>query len=170
MEEMKQINQAIFSELSVKAAMSPRKRSHFNLHEQLNDPIQRLLVAIDPGSYIRPHRHPEPNKWECFFVIKGSAEVLIFSEDGKVIDKTEIIDGGNIEGVEISAGAWHTLIASSSGTILFELKPGPYQPLSEKDFAYWAPVENSDSCSYFGEWFRKAEIGAFPPNITFRNQ
>jgi hypothetical protein len=89
--------------------------------------------------------------------------MLIFSEEGKVMEKTELRYGGPAIGAEIPPGVWHTLAASSPGTILMELKPGPYIPLSEKDFAYWAPVENSDSCSQFEEWFRKAEVGAASP-------
>jgi cupin fold WbuC family metalloprotein len=156
---MKEINQKVFSDLLDKANLSQRKRAHYNLHENLSDPIHRLIVAIEPGSYIRPHRHPEPNKWECFIVFKGSAVMLTFSEEGKIEEKTELKYGGPTIGAEIPPGIWHTLAATSPGTILMELKPGPYSPLTEKDFAYWASKENSDTCLHFEEWFRKAEVG-----------
>jgi cupin fold WbuC family metalloprotein len=159
---MKEITQKVLSDLSNKANLSQRKRAHFNLHEVLSDPTQRLIVAIEPGSYIRPHRHPEPNKWECFLVFKGSAVMLMFSEEGRIVEKTELVYGGPTIGVEIPHGVWHTLAATSPGTILMELKPGPYNPLLEKDFAQWAPKENSDSSSHFEEWFRNAEVGNVP--------
>jgi cupin fold WbuC family metalloprotein len=161
---MKEINQTGFSDLLNKANISPRKRTHYNLHKDLSDPIQRLFVAIEPGSYIRPHRHPEPNKWECFLIFKGSAVMLEFSEDGKVAQKTELKYGGSTVGAEIPPGVWHTLAATGPGTILMELKPGPYGPLSEKDYPYWAPAENSEKSAQFEEWLRIADIGSVYPD------
>jgi cupin fold WbuC family metalloprotein len=159
---MKIVDHNLFSELSKNALISPRKRTHFNLHEELSDPIQRLIVAIEPGSYIRPHRHPEPDKWESFFVFSGSAVMLVFSEQGKIVERAELINGGPVVCAEIPPGVWHTLAATSPGTVLMELKPGPYSPLSEENFASWAPAENSGTCSQFEEWFRTAGIGGVP--------
>jgi hypothetical protein len=40
--------------------------------------------------------------------------------------------------VQIAAGAWHGLFVRDNGTLLFEVKPGPYRP---NEFADWAPPE-----------------------------
>lgn len=161
---MKEISQNKLIDLLNEANLSPRKRAHYNLHEKPTDAIQRLFVAIEPGSYIRPHRHIEPDKWENFFIFLGFAAMLSFSEEGKVIERTELKHGGAIVGVEIAPGAWHTLVSLSSGTILMELKPGPYIPIAEKDFAFWAPAENTKMSFVFEEWFRSAAVGSKPPN------
>ena len=55
---MKKLSEDLFQELVQKALSSPRKRTHYNLHDDLGDPVQRLCVAMEPGSYVRPHRHP----------------------------------------------------------------------------------------------------------------
>jgi cupin fold WbuC family metalloprotein len=44
-------------ELSGLAKVSPRLRQHRNIHTSYDDPCQRLFNAIEPESYIRPHRH-----------------------------------------------------------------------------------------------------------------
>ena len=36
-------------------------------------------------------------------------------------------------GIHIPANQWHTLDVLESGSVLFEVKDGPYTPLDEKD-------------------------------------
>jgi len=36
-------------------------------------------------------------------------------------------------GIHIPAGQWHTLQVLESGTVIFEVKDGPYTPLGEED-------------------------------------
>jgi len=38
---------------------------------------------------------------------------------------------------------FHSFAATVEDTVLFEVKQGPYQKISDKDFASWAPVEGS---------------------------
>jgi len=56
---IKQIDNKLLDDLTAKAVTSPRKRAHHNLHDALEDPVQRLCVSIEPGTYIRPHRHAD---------------------------------------------------------------------------------------------------------------
>lgn len=81
---MKLIDDRLLDDLTAKAAASPRKRAHHNLHPALEDPVQRLCVAIEPGTYIRPHRHADPATWEVFIMLRGSAVFLIFDDAGTV--------------------------------------------------------------------------------------
>lgn len=161
---MKKLSDDLFKELTQKALNSPRKRTHFNLHEDLSDPVQRLCVAIEPGSYVRPHRHG-PEIWELFFVFRGSAVMLVFDELGKVIDRGEFQEG-KTAAVEIARGVWHTLAATSPHSILMEIKPGPYTPPGPQNFAPWAPQENSRDAAAFEAWFRTATVGSCPPAGT----
>jgi cupin fold WbuC family metalloprotein len=158
---MKKLDDDLFKELTQKALGSPRKRTHFNLHENLADPVQRLCIAMEPGSYVRPHRHG-PEVWELFLVFRGSAVMLVFDEQGKVLDREEIREG-NTAAVEIIPGAWHTLAATSPHSVLMEIKPGPYTPPGPNNFAQWAPEENSKNATIYEEWFRTATIGSCPP-------
>ena len=155
----KNITTDFLNDLNAKAKTSDRKRTHFNLHPELSDPVQRLIMAIEPGSYIRPHRHPEKGKWELFIILKGSAVILVFDDHGRVTDRFELSETGPNHAVEIPEQTWHTLAAAESGTIMLEVKPGPYVPLMEKDFASWAPTEGHEQAAWFAKRFRTCAAG-----------
>jgi cupin fold WbuC family metalloprotein len=152
--------------VSNKASISPRRRAHHNFSLSAADIVQRFLNAIEPGSYVRPHRHPDSNRWEWFQAITGSASILTFDSNGRVLEKTTISSRGPFLGVEIPGEAWHTVTSLVQGTVLLELKPGPYDALTDKDFAQWAPPEGHDSCPAFEFWFREASVGDLPPFVV----
>lgn len=156
---MKLFDQAILNELVAKAQAAPRKRANLNVHEDLHEPVQRLFIAIEPGSYVQPHRHPEVEKWEFFFVAQGRIAALFFDEAGQVTQRLELTPGGPVYGFEIPPNTWHTVLALESGTVFFEVKQGPYTPLSDKDFAAWAPKEGGEDCAAFWQWMSTAKVG-----------
>jgi hypothetical protein len=84
---MKRIDTSLLDDLTATAAASARKRAHHNIHPTLEDPVQRLCVAIEPGTYIRPHRHADPATWEVFLMLRGSAVFLAFDNSGTVIER-----------------------------------------------------------------------------------
>ena len=129
--------------LSVAAGATPRRRLNLNLHADYADPCQRLFNAVEPDSYLRPHRHTDPPKPECFVVVRGRFHLLIFADDGTVIERVELSPAGPVVAVDVPAGAWHAIVALETGSIFFETKPGPYTPLTDKDFASFAPPEGS---------------------------
>lgn len=160
---MKQIDDTLLDSLTRKARESPRMRSHHNLHPELSDPIQRLCVAIEPGTYIRPHRHASPDTFEVFLLLRGSAVFLLFDDNGAVAERFVLKAGGPVMAVEIPPKTWHALASLESGTIFFELKEGPYvQPL-QHNVASWAPAEGESSSSKFEAWYRTAKVGDKPP-------
>jgi len=61
---MKLIDNALFEKLCEKADESPRRRAHHLVHDSHGDLVQRMLIALQPGTYFRPHRHCRPPKWE----------------------------------------------------------------------------------------------------------
>jgi cupin fold WbuC family metalloprotein len=162
---MKILTRELLATLSAEAAASARRRKNLNLHPQLSDPIQRLCNAFEPGTYVRPHRHPEAGRWELFVVLSGAATVLCFADDGTVGARIELSVAGPNFGVEIPAGAWHTIASCAPGTVLFEVKPGPYTALTDKDFAAWAPAEGEAVCARFENWYRVARPGDRPPAL-----
>ena len=130
-------------ELSAAAVLNQRRRLNLNLHGDYADSCQRLFNAVEPDSYLRPHRHTEPAKPECFVAIRGAFHLLIFNDEGQVSQRVELSPNGPVVAADVPAGAWHAVVALVPGSIFFESKPGPYIPLSDKDFAPWAPVEGS---------------------------
>ncbi|MDQ6693015.1 MAG: WbuC family cupin fold metalloprotein [Chloroflexota bacterium] len=122
------------------ARNSPRGRSAIRLHEH-GEPVQRMLNAVEPGSYVSPHRHNTPPKPEAFVALRGSALVARFGDDGAPIEGTIVSADGPCRGVEIPPGAWHCMVSLEEGTVLFEISQGPYDASTHKEFAPWAPRE-----------------------------
>jgi cupin fold WbuC family metalloprotein len=162
---MKRLTADILAALRAAAAASPRRRKNFNLHASSDDPIQRLCNAFEPGTYVRPHRHGA-DVWELFLVLGGRAVALTFDDHGTVTARTELQPGGEVQAVELPPGAWHSIVSLAPGTVLFEVKPGPYRPTGENDFAAWAPPEGAAVSGAFVEWMARAAIGARPPAMA----
>lgn len=158
---MKQVTHADLATLSARAAASARRRQNFNLHPALDDPVQRLLNAFEPGTYVRPHRHTESGKWELFARLTGHAVLLTFDDDGVVQARFDLDAGAPV--AEIPPGTWHTLTALEAGTVLLEIKPGPYAPLAAAGLAPWAPPEGSEAAALLERWCRTARVGGRAP-------
>ncbi len=126
--------------LTKKARLSPRLRMNDNLHE-LPDKVQRFLNAIEPLSYVRPHRHLHPPKHECFAVLRGRLAVILFADGGAVSDIIRL-DGQKTPVIDLDPAVWHTIVSLESGSVILEVKDGPYEPASDKDFAPWSPAED----------------------------
>lgn len=139
MERLRTLGEEAIVAAVAAARAGTRGRSNHNLHPTLADPVQRFLNAMQPGSYVRPHRH-EPGRWELFLLLDGEAAALLFDDAGEVVE-TAVLRRGGVRAVEIAGGVWHTLLALAPDTLLFEVKPGPYTPNADKDFVPWAPRE-----------------------------
>jgi len=151
-ESVRIIDQKTIRATSERAFASPRKRMNFNFH-QLDDQVQRMLNAMEPETYVRPHRHVNPPKIECFLVLRGKCTVVIFDDIGTITDCVPL-DGKENAGIDISPGVWHSLICDIPGTVLFETKDGPYIPATDKDFAVWAPAEGDPAATGFRDQTR----------------
>ena len=143
------IDQALLDDLCREAAASPRRRKNRNLHPHDRHPGHRLLNAMQPDSYIPPHRHLDPNKDETFVVLRGLLGLLVFDDEGALLRSVTVGAGGAALGVDIPHGRWHTVVALEPDTVFLEAKAGPYLPLTEAERAPWAPAENSpDAAAY----------------------
>lgn len=157
---MKQVDAEMLAALSAVARSSVRRRANLNVHPTLDDPVQRFLNAVEPDSYVRPHRHTTlPPRWELFVLLAGAAVVLTFDDEGVVLERVQLSAEGPVRALEIPAGAWHVVAALVSGTVLFEFKPGPYTVAGDKDFAVWAPPEGAPEASVMLARYRVAMPG-----------
>ena len=77
------IQSKLLDQIVQEAASSKRQRMNFNFH-QLKDPANRMLNAIEPESYIQPHRHLKPPRDEAFLVLRGCGAIFLFKDDGVV--------------------------------------------------------------------------------------
>jgi cupin fold WbuC family metalloprotein len=148
------IDTYLINEVSGEAAASTRRRRNRNFHPTDDYPAHRLLNAIEPDSYIAPHRHLDPTKDETMVVLRGRLGLLIFDDAGSIV-RTETLEAGGAKfGVDIPHGTWHTLVAMDAGTVFFEAKAGPYVPLSDAERSPWAPVEGSSAATVMLEIYR----------------
>lgn len=137
------------------ASNSPRSRQHRNIHTSYEDPCQRFMNAIGMESYIRPHRHSIDPKAETLIAVRGKFALFIFDDKGAI---QEIINFGTERyadtselsvGVDLTPGVWHTIVALQPGSVLLELKAGPFNSNAAKEPAPWAPDEmTSDGANY----------------------
>lgn len=133
------IDRNLFEDITRRAEGTERRRLNHNFHAGPNDNPHRFLNVLLRGTYIRPHRHLDPPKSETFVVLEGRAEVLIFNEDGTIASRHML--GEEALGIDLSPGIWHTVLAVTESVVCFEVKPGPWEPASDKEFARWAPPE-----------------------------
>ena len=136
---MKIIDKALLDRTTEQARKESRLRKNYNLHERLCDPVNRLLNALEPGTYVPAHRHSHPAKDETVFVLRGSIVSVIFDDAGNIIERAVIDPAHGVYGFDIPAGQWHGLLVRESGTVVFEVKKGPFTPLTEEDIAQWTP-------------------------------
>ena len=142
---MIKIDEQLLDALTERAKNSIRKRMNYNFHPQLNDPMQRLLNALEPNTYLPPHRHLNPDKEEIFLVLRGKLALIEFNENGSIISHMIIEPRNGVYGGEVASGVWHTLISLESGTVIYELKKGPFEPIAAGNFASWAPSHENVS-------------------------
>jgi cupin fold WbuC family metalloprotein len=150
---MKVFSHGFLDELSSEARSNERLRINRNIHRSHSEPCQRLLNAIEPGSYIQPHRHAGDERDELLVAVRGSLALLLFDDFGAPIRVVRFgnptPDGESAIGVEIPYSVWHTVVSLSPGSVLLEVKAGPFDPAQAKELAPWAPAETSPDAKVY---------------------
>jgi len=135
------IDQALLAAVSAEAQQAPRRRRNRNFHPADDYPGHRLLNALEPDSYVMPHRHCDSLKDETILCLRGRLGIVIFDPSGQVDRSILLTPAGANVGVDIPHGVFHAVLALEPGTVLFEAKSGPYVPLTADEKAPWAPAE-----------------------------
>ena len=143
------LDRQLVDSLIAEAKQSPRRRMNHNYHQSFEENPHRFLNVMLRGSYFTPHRHLKPPKHESFLVLQGEVGFVAFDETGQVTNTYRLTPEGLIGnsdavmGIDIPPGVWHCLVVISEVAVCYEVKPGPYDPNSDKEFADWAPHEGS---------------------------
>ena len=141
--EVKKAYQYIDSDLmervAAEARLSPRKRMNYNFHSSTDELVNRLLNVMHRGSYLPVHRHLSPERSESIAVLKGRVGVLFSDNDGNLTDKREVGPACDCVGFDIEPDVWHGLVVLEDDTVLFEIKQGPYAPITPDNLALWSP-------------------------------
>lgn len=126
------ITQAILDDLTAKAKSSPRLRMNLDLRNSEADQSQRMLNAIEPGSPLPIHRHPKTS--ETVVCLRGRLVEEYYDDLERICTEAiELSPNGPVVALNIPAGQWHTVRALESGTVIMEVKDGPYTPTGPED-------------------------------------
>lgn len=126
-----QINQTLLDNLSAQAKSSPRLRMNLDLRNSTDDHSQRMLNALEPGTVMPIHRHQ--NTSETVVVIRGKVKWLYYNDKGELTDTILVEAGGDICGLNVPMGQWHSLECLESGSVILECKDGVWEPMSEEN-------------------------------------
>ncbi len=136
------ITQALLDDLTAQAKASPRLRMNMDLRNSASDGSQRMLNAIEPGSPLPIHRHRKSS--ETVVCLRGRLVEEFYDElerrcteydelERRCTEAIELSPGGPVVALNIPIGQWHTVRALESGTVIMEVKDGPYEPTGEED-------------------------------------
>jgi cupin fold WbuC family metalloprotein len=147
------IDPSLIESVSSAAARSPRLRINHNFHAGAADNPHRFLNVLREGTYVTPHRHLNPPKSEGFLVISGAVAIFLFDDAGKPVQTYVLGDSPRLPkarrgvGIDLPPGVWHTVAALTLEAVCYEVKPGPWIPSTDKEFAPWAPAEGDPAAA-----------------------
>ena len=76
--------------------------------------------------------------------LAGATVYLRSPDESKEPLECHTLADGTFSIQEVPPGTWHTVVALETGSVLLEVKAGPFIPDQPKEFAAWAPEEGSD--------------------------
>lgn len=127
-----EITQTLLDKLTEEAKASPRLRMNYDLRNSDSDKSQRMLNAIEPGSPLPIHRHQKTS--ETVVCLRGRLVEEYYDElERRCTEAIELSPNGPVVGLNIPAGQWHTVRALESGSVILEMKDGPYEPTMPED-------------------------------------
>ena len=125
------------------AVTNPRLRQNFDLRTSPADTSQRMLNALLPGTKVPIHRHEDST--ETVICLVGKLEEIIYEEVNeyiyeatsccgdvkrqrkiKEISRQILSPADGKFGIQIPAGAWHTVNVIEP-SVIFEAKDGTYR-------------------------------------------
>ncbi|MBS1307063.1 MAG: WbuC family cupin fold metalloprotein [Bacteroides sp.] len=122
---MELITQSLIDDVVKKAKASPRLRMNYNLHSDLSDKCQRFINAMEPGTIIPIHHH---HVAEVYILLQGRLKIMIY-DDKAVETQAYILDRKDGDyGIQIPLNMWHSVEVLEEGTVIMEIKEGPYVP------------------------------------------
>lgn len=126
------ITQLILDKLTEEAQISPRLRMNYDLRDSEADQSQRMLNAIEPGSPLPIHRHKHTS--ETMVCLRGKLAVEFYDELDRICTESIVLEpnGFNVA-ISIPIGQWHTVHSLETGTVILEMKDGPYIPIGNED-------------------------------------
>lgn len=125
------IDSKILDNLSGLARVNPRLRQSMDLRNSPEDLSQRMLNALEPGTVMPIHRHHGSS--ETVVILRGKIRWIFYDDQGRITESTELRSDGELRMLNVEKDRWHSLECLESGSVLYESKDGPYNPLGEDE-------------------------------------
>lgn len=125
------LTQEILKSVSLKAKESPRLRMNFNVHASIEDKVHRMFNAMEPGTIVPIHRHQFSD--ETMVMLRGSLRVNLYDSNGNITESHILKANSPVFGIDIKTGIYHGVEVLEEGTVMLEIKEGPYEPLKSED-------------------------------------
>jgi cupin fold WbuC family metalloprotein len=140
-----------------------KKRTRVCAHQKSDDQIHEMFITLNHQTYIRPHKHL--SKSESFHIVEGSAEVVVFNDDGAIKDVIEMGDfsSGKKFFYRIDQSFYHTVLIKSDNLTLHEVTTGPFDK-TKTIFAPWSPPEEENTLDFQKDLYSK--VKSFKDNLT----
>ena len=138
------IDRELMDAVAEQASQSPRRRMNYNFHRSTDEKVNRLLNVMHRGSYLPVHRHLDPERSESIIVVRGKVGITIYDNAGAELESRIVGAGCDCVGFDIEAGVWHGLVVLEDDTVLFEVKEGPYAPITPENIAPWTPAADDE--------------------------
>lgn len=147
--EIVSVNAADINYLKDKVSKTPNKRVRICVHKNSEDKLHEMLIVINKGSYVRPHKHL--NKGESFHMIEGMLDVIIFNDDGSIREIIPLGYPGSGRNLfyRLSAPYFHTIVLRTDWVVFHETTNGPFVK-NETIYAPWSPeISEIEAVSVF---------------------
>ena len=123
---MKIIDEQLLDAVTSEARKSPRLRMNYNFHKSLDEKCHRFLNAMEVGTVVPVHHHA--TKDETFIVLRGKVRLNIYNDQGEVTASVVLCHSAGCYGVDIPRNTWHAVECLETGSVIFEVKEGPFVP------------------------------------------
>lgn len=125
------IDKKLFDEVAKLAAESPRLRMNYDLRNDGNEQSQRMLNVLLPGTMSPIHRHQDTA--ETVVCIQGECIERYYDNEGNETEMFRLVAGGELVGLQIPTGQFHSLEAADEMSVIIEFKAGAYEPFKTED-------------------------------------
>ena len=144
-DEIVSIESSALARLNEMAALSPKRRARICAHKDNAAQIQEMIILINRDSYVSPHRHA--NKCESFHLIEGSADIVVFRDDGE-IEKVIRFSREHAFYYRLDTHRFHTIVPRSENIVFHEVTNGPFVPGATEHAAFSPRESSSEVVSY----------------------
>ena len=154
-----QVRPGDVAEVVRKGTTNARKRARLCAHPGPEDRLHEMLIVLDRGTYIRPHRHG--GKAESFHIIEGELDVVVYHDDGAIREVIRMgpYGSGKVFYYRIMEPCYHSVLINTAYALFHETTNGPFQR-GETEFAPWSPAEGDPAVAGFVEAIRGRVAGS----------